>query len=263
MCGCGNPYELRIPCSRAQSPPYVACTATGPRTGRKRLGTATLCGATALAAVLAAGCGSVRHAPGASRATVPASQALKLAAKQAQHFTSVAATITGQISGLHAATITCSVRMQTKPAVIVYAAFNVSAPGHPLPGGMQEIITGHSLHLKAAPLARKFGKPWVKVSAGPLVKPSATGLGQLSPFGQSLGPAGTDPLSSGNMLAAAQHVRVVGMQTVRGVQTTSTRASTSCRAGSRSLRDSERAQDSRENKADGPQAHAGMGARAI
>ncbi|HEY7432238.1 MAG TPA: hypothetical protein VH641_16055 [Streptosporangiaceae bacterium] len=194
---------------------------------RRLLGTSA-CGAAALAVVLAAGCGSHTQAAGAShrsapataRAALPPAQALRLAAEQEQHVTSFTGTLTMRLSGMRGSTVTGAMRARLKPEPAYYLAATFARPGR-APRTMREVITGHTLYLNSGQMfTQRFGKPWVKVPAGPLHKLPSLNFGPVNWSGPRLGQAGTGPLGEDAMLTAATDVRVTGTQLVAGVQTT-------------------------------------------
>ncbi|HEY5985690.1 MAG TPA: hypothetical protein VIV12_04800 [Streptosporangiaceae bacterium] len=143
-----------------------------------------------------------------------ASQALELAADQAQKITSLTATMDIRSSGTLASHITGTLEEQIQPTVLARQTFTVQASGQHLPGTMQTLLTSDAVYLKIPSLANMLGKPWVKI---PFSSLQNSGL-NLAPLVRQI--QGNNPLAQAQMLQGATHVRQVGSQTVNGVPTT-------------------------------------------
>lgn len=81
--------------------------------------------------------------------------------------------------------------------------------------GMQEILVGDSMYLKAPAFARRTGKPWLRIRLSRLS--ARTGIDYKSLMNQS---QQADPAANVRMLTASKDVRKVGEETVGGVATT-------------------------------------------
>jgi hypothetical protein len=168
------------------------------------------------AALLAAGCASgTPSGPGSSGSGISPARVITLAAQQAKHVTSFSSSISFTMSGVASATIAGTMEMRTRPLLAGLDFSAMNAGGQPVPGGGQEIVTGHALYLKAAGLAQRFGKPWVKVSFAQVQQRTGISFAQITQQMQQ-----NNPLVQTQMLAAAKNVRVAGHQVIDGVPTT-------------------------------------------
>jgi hypothetical protein len=188
-----------------------------------RLPGAAACGAAALAVVLAAGCGSRPQAAGGSHrpapATLPAAQALRLAAEQEQHVTTFTGTFTMRLSGVRDVTVTGAIRARLKPETAAYVAATFARPGH-ASHTAREVVTRHALYLNAGQVfTQRFGKPWVKVPAGSAHQPLRLDFGPVSWSARELG-QGTGAFGEDAILRGAKDVHVAGTAMAGGVQTT-------------------------------------------
>jgi len=163
------------------------------------------------AALLAAGCASAK--PG-GQAMSPV-QAILLAARQARDATSFSWSMSVKTSGLASGTMAGTLQMRTKPLVYNADFSTVNFGGQAVPGGIHEILTGHTLYIKVPGLARRIGKPWLKVSFAQIQKRTGISFTQIIQQAQQ-----DNPLVQTQMLAGAKNVRVAGHQVIDGVPTT-------------------------------------------
>lgn len=163
-------------------------------------------------AVLAAGCGSAKQpAHGLS-----AAQVINLAASQASQVNSVNADLSLRTSGQQAGNMQGTVAMRLRPSLEMDLDMSqASLGGQSIPGGMREILTGQGLYMQMSQLRQATGKPWMLIPQSALNKASGGAFGQLAQQTQQ-----QNPLSSAQMLAAAQNVRQTGTGTVAGVPVT-------------------------------------------
>jgi len=179
-----------------------------------------LVAAGAVGLLAAAGCGSSNSTAAAQPAktsTVPASQAVQLAARQSQAETSLAATVRVSAQGSTAVSSSGTVQEQTKPALFVNADMSsVTVNGQALPGGIKEILTPSTLYLQLSELSEMTGKQWVKLPFSEL-----SGLTGGVNVGQLLQQASTsEPTFQTEFLAGASNVRTVGTGVIDGVPVT-------------------------------------------
>ncbi len=168
------------------------------------------------AALLAAGCSSGKpSAPGSSGSGMSPAQAITLASWQAKHATSFSSSWSVKTSGMESATIAGTLQMRSRPLLVDMGVSTMNAGGQSVPGGVQEILTGHALYLKGPGLAQRFGKSWVKVSFAEFQQRTGISLAQITQQMQQ-----NNPLVQTQMLAAAKNVRVAGHQMIDGVPTT-------------------------------------------
>lgn len=179
--------------------------------GRATRKLALVAAAGAASALLAAGCGSAK--PGGQ--SISPVQAMLLAAQQARHATSFSWAMTVQTSGLASGTMAGTVAMRTQPLLFDADFSTVSFGGQSVSGGIQEILTGQTLYLKVPALARRLGKPWLKVSFAQIQNRTGISLARIIQQAQQ-----DNPLVQVQMLAGAKNVRVVGHQVIDGVATT-------------------------------------------
>ena len=168
------------------------------------------------AALLAAGCASGKPSgPGSSGSGVSPAQVVTLAAGQAKHATSFSSSWRITMSGTGSATLAGTLQMRTRPLLVDMGVRPMTAGGQSAPGGVQEIVTGHAVYLKAPGLAQRLGKPWVKVSFAQVQQRTGISFAQITQQMQQ-----NNPLVVTQMLAAATNVRVAGHQVIDGVPTT-------------------------------------------
>jgi hypothetical protein len=106
--------------------------------------------------------------------------------------------------------------MRSRPSLemdldMTHAAFG----GQSIPGGMHEILTSQGLYMQMAQLRQATGKPWMMIPESQLKKAAGGAFNQLAQQAQQ-----QNPLSSAQMLAAAQNVKQTGTGTVAGVPVT-------------------------------------------
>ncbi len=204
--------------ARAAAVPFRGYPDRPPRIRRTAL--AAICAAVAIAA---AGCSSSGSSSGTGSAApsspaggqaMSASQALKLAAGQAQKITSLTASMDIKSSGTFASHITGTLEEQIQPTVLAHQTFSVKGGGQHLPGTMQTLLTSNAVYFKISSLASMLGKPWVKI---PFSSLRNTGL-NLAPLIHQI--QSDNPLAEAQMLTGATNVRKVGSQVVNGVPTT-------------------------------------------
>jgi hypothetical protein len=186
--------------------------------GTRPAAVAAVCAAVAVAAACSSGSssGSGSAAPSSSAAgrAMSASQALKLAAGQAQKVTSLTASMDIRSSGTFVSHITGALEEQIQPTVLARQTFSVQGGGQQLPGTMQTLLTSDAVYLKIPSLANMLGKPWVKI---PFSSLRNSGL-NLAPLVHQI--QGNNPLAQAQMLQGATNVRQVGSQVVNGIPTT-------------------------------------------
>jgi len=168
------------------------------------------------AALLAAGCSSGKPSgPGSSGSGISPAQVITLAAWQAKRATSFSSSWRIKMSGMESATIAGTLQMRTRPLLVDMGVRTMNAGGQSAPGGIQEIVTGHAVYLKAPGLAQRFGKPWVTVSFAQVQQRTGISFAQITQQMQQ-----SNPLVETQMLAAATNVQVAGHQVIDGVPTT-------------------------------------------
>jgi hypothetical protein len=186
----------------------------GPGRAARRL--AAVAAAGTAAALLAAGCAAGKAGgQGSTGSGISPGQAITLASQQAKHATSFSSSLSIKMSGMASGTMAGTLKMRTRP-LLFDADFNtMNVGGQSLPGGIEEILTGHTLYLKMPALAQQLGKPWVKFSFAELQHGTGISLTQIIQQAQQ-----NNPLVQMQMLASAKNVRVAGHQVLDGVQTT-------------------------------------------
>jgi LppX_LprAFG lipoprotein len=187
--------------------------AAGPgRAGRL----AAVAAAGTAAALLAAGCASGRPGgQGSAGSGISPAQAITLASQQAKHATSFSSSVSIKMSGMASGAMAGTLEMRTRPLLFDADFSTMNMGGQSLPGGIEEILTGHTLYLKMPALAQQLGKPWVKFSFAELQSGTGISLTQIIQQAQQ-----NNPLVQMQMLAGAKNVRVAGHQVLDGVRTT-------------------------------------------
>lgn len=144
---------------------------------------------------------------------LPPRQLLLAAATQAEKITSATETLAIHDSGTQNMTITGTAQFQRTPTLDVAEnlAFTVAGKSTDI----KVILTGTAFYLSEAPLARQFGKPWLKLDLSALSTPTLAAFAQLIRSVQT-----NNFVDTTQLFAAASSVRVVGKQTVDGVPTT-------------------------------------------
>lgn len=188
---------------------------TGGR-GRAARKLAAVAAAGTAAALLAGGCSSGRPSGhGSAGSGISPAQAITLASQQAKHATSFSSSVSIKMSGIASGTIAGTLEMRTRPLFFDADFSTMNVGGQPVPGGIEEILSGHALYLKMPALAQQLGKPWVKFSLGELQNGTSISLAQIIQQAQQ-----NNPLVQMQMLAGAKNVRVAGHQVIDGVPTT-------------------------------------------
>jgi hypothetical protein len=183
---------------------------------QRRVAAAALC---AGAVALITGCsasptGSAESA--GSTKPLTARAAITLAADETQRVTSVAATISAQLSGNLSETTSGTAQIQLQPDLLGDEQLNVSAEGQSY--GMDEIVSTQAIYLKSTALEALTGhshKPWIEIPLSSLSPNLGISISQLLQNVQN-----GNPMAQTRMLAAAANVRAVGTQVVDGVSTT-------------------------------------------
>jgi len=142
-------------------------------------------------------------------------QAITLASQQAKHATSFSSSMSIKMSGMASGAMAGTMEMRTRPLLFDADFSTMNMSGQALPGGIEEILTGHTLYLKMPALAQQLGKPWVKFSFAELQNGTGISLTQIIQQAQQ-----NNPLVQMQMLAGAKNVRIVGYQVLDGVRTT-------------------------------------------
>jgi hypothetical protein len=182
-------------------------------TARRRVAVAALC---AGAVALVAGCSPLSHGSASSAKPLSARAAITLAADDAQRVSSVAETLSAQVSGNVSETTSGTAQLQLQPDLGVDETLTVSVGGQTY--GMDEILSSSAIYMKSrafSALSDRPGKPWIEIplsSLSPSLGSSLSGLLQNLQNG--------NPMAQTRMLAAAANVRAVGTQVVDGVSTT-------------------------------------------
>jgi hypothetical protein len=167
-----------------------------------------------VAAVLVAGCGSTASNPVTH--ALSAAQVIKLAANQASQVNTVSADISVRMSGQQTGNMQGTMTMRIRPDLAMDLKLTQMTMGSQnLPGGMHEILTGHGLYMQMPQLRQMTGKPWMLIPESTLNKATGNTFSQLAQQTQQ-----EDPLSSAQMLGAAQNVKQIGTGTVAGVPVT-------------------------------------------
>jgi len=141
--------------------------------------------------------------------------AITLAADRSQRANTMAATFSMRISGKVAETVTGTMQMRLRPALLVDEHLSVSAAGQTFP--MDEIVSAKAIYLKSPAFAAlaKPGKPWIGIKFSDVPGNLGSSLQSLMQNVQN-----GDPASQTKMLAASKNVRAVGTQVIDGVSTT-------------------------------------------
>lgn len=186
----------------------------GPGRAAGRL--AAVAAAGTAAALLAAGCSSGKvSGQGSTGPGISPGQAITLASQQAKNATSFSSSLSINMSGVASGTMAGTLKMRTRPLLFDADFTTMNVSGQSMPGGIEEILTGHTLYLKMPVLAQQLGKPWVKFSFAELQHGTGISFAQIIQQAQQ-----NNPLVQMQMLAGAKNVRVAGHQVLDGVQTT-------------------------------------------
>ena len=186
----------------------------GPGRAARKL--AAVAAAATAAALLAAGCSSgTPSGQGSAGSGISPAQAIMLASQQAKHATSFSSSVSIKMSGMASGVMAGTLEMRTRPLLFDADFSTMNMGGQALPGGIEEILTGHTLYLKMPALAQQLGKPWVKFSFTKLQNGTGINLAQIIQQAQQ-----SNPLVQMQMLAGAKNVRVAGHQVINGVPTT-------------------------------------------
>ena len=130
--------------------------------------------------------------------------------------TSLAETLSAQVSGNISETTSGTVQMQLHPDLLVDENLNITADGQSY--AMDEIVNTKAIYLKSrafAALTGPTGKPWIEMPLSSLGPNLGSSLSQLLQNVQN-----GNPVAQTRLLAAAANVRAVGTQVVDGVSTT-------------------------------------------
>jgi hypothetical protein len=179
---------------------------------------ASAVGLPAAGLILVAACVScgTSAAGGSASAPLTPRQALMAAATQAQKVTSATETLAIQVSGASGSTITGTVWIRRKPALLASGNLNVTAAGSSTQ--IKEILTSAAVYVQEPSLAAQLGKPWLKMDWSTLSTLGGTGGTNLAQLFQSL--QSNDFASQAQLPTVAKNARVVGTQTIDGVTTT-------------------------------------------
>jgi LppX_LprAFG lipoprotein len=194
-----------------RSSTHLVRNSGGPGRAARKL--AAVAAAGTAATLLATGCSSGGH--GSTGSGISPAQAITLASQQAKHATSFSSTVSIKMSGMASGTIAGTLEMRTRPLLFDADFSTMNVGGQSVPGGFEEILTGHTLYLKMPALAQQLGKPWVKFSFAELQNGTGISLAQIIQQAQQ-----NNPLVQMQMLAGAKNVRLAGHQVIDGVPTT-------------------------------------------
>jgi hypothetical protein len=181
---------------------------------RARAGAIAFCGTALCATTLAliAGCSAgTSGSAGATAKPVSPRTALLLAAQQTGQLNTMAASLSAQSNGSQ--TLTSTILVQYKPALLIEATANVAAEGQSM--HLTEIVNSKAIYLKLAELSQETGKPWVEIPFSDLKGNTGAVLSQLLQNVQS-----DNPEQQAKMLTASKNVHSLGTQTVNGVRST-------------------------------------------
>lgn len=193
---------------------HLIRNAGGPGRAARKL--AAVAAAGTAAALLAAGCSSgMPSGHGSAGSGISPAQAITLASQQAKRATSFSSSLSIKMSGMASGAMAGTMEMRTRPLLFDAAFTTMNLGGQSLPGGIEEILTGHTLYLKMPALAQQLGKPWVKFSFAKFQNGTGKSLAQIIQQAQQ-----NNPLVQTQMLASAKNVRVAGHQVIDGVPTT-------------------------------------------
>jgi LppX_LprAFG lipoprotein len=193
---------------------HLIWNTAGPGRAARKL--AAVAAAGTAAALLAAGCSSgMPSGQGSAGSGISPARAITLASQQAKRATSFSSSLSIKMSGIASGAIAGTLEMRTRPLLFDAAFRTMNVGGQSLAGGIEEILTGHTLYLKVPALARQLGKPWVKFSFAQFRNGTGMSLAQIIQQAQQ-----NNPLVQMQMLAGARNVRVVGHQVIDGVPTT-------------------------------------------
>jgi hypothetical protein len=192
---------------------HLARNTGGPGRAARKL--AAVAAAGTAAALVAAGCSSGTpggHGPGSGISPI---QAITLASQQAKRATSFSSSMSIKMSGVASGAMAGTLEMRTRPLLFDADFSTMNVGGQSIPGGIKEILTGHTLYLKMRLLAQHLGKPWVRFSFAEIHNGTGISLAQIIQQAQQ-----NNPLVQTQMLASAKNVRVAGHQVIDGVPTT-------------------------------------------
>src|SRR5215469_4375669 len=186
------------------------------RHGNRRRAAAVAFGAGtfALVAGCSAGTTGTTGTTGSAQSLSPRT-AISLAADQTQRVNSMAATFSVQTSGSVTDTVSGTVQLRLRPALLADEKLNISAAGQKFP--LHEIVTAKAVYLKSPSVSAlaKPGRPWIGIPFSDLSGNLGNTLESLLQNVQN-----GDPASQTRMLAASKNVRAVGTQVIDGVRTT-------------------------------------------
>ena len=171
-------------------------------------------GLSAAALILAAACTSCGTPAGGGSASAPLTprQALLTAATQAQQVTSASEALAVKGSGASSSTMTGTVRIRLKPALLASENLDVTAAGTST--RIKMMLTGTAIYFHEASLASQFGKPWVKMDLSALSALGGTSGAGLAQLFQSL--QSNNFAKQAQLFTVAKNMRVVGTQAVGG-----------------------------------------------
>lgn len=173
-------------------------------------------GVLAVAATLAAGCGAASSSGGSTGAKVlSAENVVKLAASQASQVSTMSAQISVQMTGQQPMRMQGTMTMSTQPSLTMDMNLSNATMNGKSMGSMRELLLSRGIYIKTPTMSQISGKPWTEIPTAALNKASGNEFGQLTQRLQQ-----QDPLSSAQMLNAAQDVKQVGTGTVNGVPVT-------------------------------------------
>jgi hypothetical protein len=161
---------------------------------------------------LGSGSPSTSSSGPASTALSP-KQILLAAAVQAGKVTSATEKLAIQDSGSENVTITGTAKFRRASTLEVAENLAITTAGTSTE--IRSILTGTTLYLNEASLARQLGKPWLKVDLSAL---NATPLASLAQLAQNM--QSNSFVNLTRIFAATTDVRVVGTRTLDGVRTT-------------------------------------------
>ncbi|MDR2984787.1 MAG: LppX_LprAFG lipoprotein [Nocardiopsaceae bacterium] len=142
-----------------------------------------------------------------------AKKAILTAASQARKVTSAVELLTIRGSGVQSETTSGFVQFRLTPTLLIGEKLNLAAAGKSTQ--IKAVLTDQAFYLNEPTLAKKLGKPWMRVDLSALKKTPLGGITQLIHGLQD-----NNFLNQTQLFTAAKDVRIVGKQTVDGVPTT-------------------------------------------
>ena len=201
------------------------------RPGGQRTAAAGLSAAALILVAAACTSGGTSADGGSAGTSLTPRQSLLAAATQAQQVTSATEALAVKGSGASSSTMTGTVLIRLKPALLVSENLDVTAAGTSTQ--IKMIIAGTDIYLHEAALTSQLGTLWVKMDPSALPALAGTSGASLAQLLQSL--QSNNFTKQAQLFTLAKNTRVVGTQTVGGVSTTEYAGSLTAAEGLKAL----------------------------